>query len=94
MTKGKAHTTNGHNSATGSIYGSRSMMPTSALKNDYYPRDILRFKASAHQGRLHPSEKPVALLEYLIKTYTTEGMTVLDNCMGSGSTRRSVYKYK
>ena len=40
----------------------------------------------AKQGRLHPSEKPVALLEYLIKTYTTEGMTVLDNTFGSGST--------
>jgi site-specific DNA-methyltransferase (adenine-specific) len=35
---------------------------------------------------LHPTQKPVALLEYLIKTYTLEGETVLDNCMGSGST--------
>ena len=35
---------------------------------------------------LHPTQKPVALLEYLIKTYTNEGDTVLDNCMGSGST--------
>ena len=35
---------------------------------------------------LHPTQKPVPLLEYLIKTYTLEGETVLDNCMGSGST--------
>lgn len=35
---------------------------------------------------MHPTQKPVALLEYLIKTYTNEGETVLDNCMGSGST--------
>ena len=35
---------------------------------------------------LHPTQKPVALLEYLIKTYTNKGDTVLDNCMGSGST--------
>ena len=35
---------------------------------------------------MHPTQKPVDLLEYLIKTYTNEGMTVLDNCMGSGST--------
>ena len=35
---------------------------------------------------LHPTQKPVALLEYLIKTYTNEGDLVLDNCMGSGST--------
>ena len=35
---------------------------------------------------LHPTQKPVSLLEYLIKTYTNKGETVLDNCMGSGST--------
>ena len=35
---------------------------------------------------LHPTQKPVPLLEYLIKTYTNEGETVLDKCMGSGST--------
>ena len=35
---------------------------------------------------MHPTQKPVALLEYLIKTYTKEGELVLDNCMGSGST--------
>ena len=35
---------------------------------------------------LHPTQKPVSLLEYLIKTYTNKGATVLDNCMGSGST--------
>ena len=38
------------------------------------------------KGRLHPTQKPVSLLEYLIKTYTNEGESVLDNCMGSGST--------
>ena len=36
--------------------------------------------------KLHPTQKPVALLEYFIKTYTSEGDVVLDNCMGSGST--------
>lgn len=35
---------------------------------------------------LHPTQKPVELMEYLIKTYTKEGETVLDNCMGSGTT--------
>ena len=38
------------------------------------------------RGSLHPTQKPVALFEYLIKTYTNEGETVLDNCMGSGTT--------
>ena len=37
-------------------------------------------------GKLHPTQKPVELLEWLIKTYTNENMTILDNCMGSGST--------
>lgn len=49
-----------------------------------YPRSILRY---AHdQSKLHPTQKPVALLEYLIKTYTQEGEIVLDFTMGSGST--------
>jgi DNA modification methylase len=49
-----------------------------------YPIDIIEFKRDAN--KLHPTQKPVALLEYLIKTYTNENDTVLDNCMGSGST--------
>lgn len=49
-----------------------------------YPRDIQRV---AHdKDKYHPTQKPVELLEYLIKTYTNEGELVLDNCMGSGST--------
>lgn len=48
-----------------------------------YPVDIIKFNK---EHGLHPTQKPVALLEYLIKTYTNEGETVLDNCMGSGST--------
>ena len=49
-----------------------------------YPIDIIEFKRD--KEKLHPTQKPVALLEYLIKTYTKENETVLDNCMGSGST--------
>lgn len=53
-----------------------------------YPKHLLEFKGlnTSHKKRLHNTQKPVALLEYLIKTYTNEGETVLDNCMGSGST--------
>lgn len=50
-----------------------------------YPRSILRFNTDKARG-VHPTQKPVALLEYLIHTYTNEGETVLDNCIGSGST--------
>ena len=51
-----------------------------------YPKNLLEFKNIPTNARLHPTQKPVELLEYLIKTYTNEGETVLDNCMGSGST--------
>ena len=55
--------------------------------DEYYPQSIQEFSiANMRKGRLHPTQKPVALLEYLIKTYTNEGEIVLDNCIGSGST--------
>ena len=56
-----------------------------AISDEYYPTNILEYK-SERKGRLHPTEKPIALLEYLIRTYTDKGETVLDNCMGCGST--------
>ena len=49
------------------------------------PTTLIEFD-KIRKNSLHPTQKPVALLEYLIKTYTNEGETVLDNCMGSGST--------
>ena len=54
----------------------------------YYPKNIIPINGDERgtHGRIHPTQKPVALLEYLIKTYTLEGEKVLDNCMGSGST--------
>ena len=55
-----------------------------------YPKTILTYNARAKEcnnvNRVHPTQKPVSLFEYLIKTYTNEGETVLDNCMGSGTT--------
>ncbi len=59
------------------------------LLNEYtprftnYPKNVLQFNT---ERGLHPTQKPVPLLEYLVKTYTNPGDTVLDNCMGSGST--------
>lgn len=66
-----------------SVYGTQSgglKLTVPVLRT---PRSIQRFN---RERGLHPTQKPVALLEYLIKTYTLEGETVLDNCMGSGST--------
>lgn len=51
-----------------------------------YPTQVLRINRDNLRERLHPTQKPLALCEYLIKTYTNEGDTVLDNCMGVGST--------
>jgi DNA modification methylase len=53
---------------------------------EFYPKNIIDISNASQVDRLHPTQKPVALLEYLIKTYTLEGETVLDNTMGSGST--------
>jgi len=49
-----------------------------------YPKCLIQFQKD--KNGFHPTQKPVSLLEYLIRTYTKEGETVLDNCMGSGST--------
>ena len=51
-----------------------------------HPTNILCFTKNYGQDNYHPTQKPEALLSYLIRTYTKEGETVLDNCMGSGST--------
>ena len=50
-----------------------------------YPTSVLKFKRDL-KNRFHPTQKPVALMEYLIKTYTNENETVLDFTMGSGTT--------
>lgn len=59
-----------------------ALKKTYAYKN---PTNLLSF-AKVRKGSLHPTQKPVALFEYLIKTYTNEGEIVLDNCIGSGTT--------
>lgn len=64
--------------------------PSSKTQPDYiqtktgYPRSVLEFPSDT--AKSHPTQKPVALMEYIIRTYTNEGETVLDNCMGSGTT--------
>jgi len=83
--KGVGHKENLH------LSGGLTKKDTQELVNvsgDRSPRSVIYFATSESEGRagLHPTQKPVALMEYLIKTYTLEGETVLDNCMGSGST--------
>lgn len=57
----------------------------SANNGLYYPKTVIEV-SNSNKDSLHPTQKPVALFEYLIKTYTNEGDLVLDNCMGSGTT--------
>ena len=58
----------------------------------YEPRSIQVFSNANHKNKQHPTEKPIELMEWLIKTYTNEGDTVLDNTMGSGTTNLACLK--
>lgn len=63
------------------------LKPVKEISNNgtRYPKNILNISVDySAQQRVHPTQKPVKLMEYLIKTYSNEGDTVLDNCMGSG----------
>lgn len=66
------------------VYGIGSLNKNSIQHYTNYPRQTLNIKCQ--RDGLHPTQKPVELMEYLIKTYTNEGDVVLDNCMGSGTT--------
>lgn len=66
-----------------SVYDFGTLMQEYTPKYTNWPINVLQFNT---ERGLHPTQKPVPLLEYLVKTYTNEGDTVLDNCMGSGST--------
>ena len=81
MTEGKPYISG--KGTSGEITGNRPKVQT---KNEgkRYPRSIQRFNTEKNKST-HPTQKPIALLEYLIKTYTNEGETVLDFTMGSGS---------
>ena len=74
-------------SATSSMTDSYGAYSNFRNNNDgrRYPKQVIEFGV-VERGTLHPTQKPIALLEYLIRTYTNEGETVLDNTMGSGST--------
>ena len=84
-TRGKPRIKGGYNKPGGSEnYG--EFHNTQKLSNEYYPTNLLHVSNAQRKGRTHPTQKPVALMEYLIRTYTNPGDTVLDNCMGSGTT--------
>ena len=85
MTKGKFRNKKIQNSKNFQTYG-QLKNPVDNFNDDYYPSSILEFSNANQKGKQHPTQKPLALMEYLIKTYTNENETVLDFTMGSGST--------
>lgn len=76
----------------GTLMGQTKKLPKDN-KGDRFPSTVIRF-SNVNSETLHPTQKPVDLLRYLILTYTNEGDTVLDNCMGSGTTCVAAIKEK
>jgi len=91
MTDGKPYGNN-RSMVTGSVSDVFNTVPNPTFRNGSEdgkrkPRTVQYFKTAESEGKTHhPTQKPVALMEYLIKTYTNEGETVLDFTMGSGTT--------
>ena len=85
--RGKPRNKGSYNKKLGngdSCYGAFKNL--NSFNNEYYPTSIIQVSNTVQKDKVHPTQKPVALFEYLIRTYTSEGETVLDNCMGSGTT--------
>ena len=74
------------NVAEGSVRCFQGVKQENKIYTEKYPTNLLTFSNANQKGKLHPTQKPVALLEYLIKTYTQENETILDFTFGSCST--------
>ena len=86
-TKGKMRKKGGGKQFVG-VYGDKQKdnVTESYWSDEYHPTNIIEIGNAKRKGKVHPTQKPVELMEYLIKTYTNENETVLDFTMGSGST--------
>ena len=81
MTTGKMRKKGGYSKSDN--YG---VVPSATMSDQYYPKNLIEISNASQKGKVHPTQKPVALMEYLIKTYTNENETVLDFTFGSGTT--------
>ena len=87
MVDGKPYKRTSKRGTNNMNYGAKDGFEYGSLDGKRHPNTILYFPQKwRRQDQKHPTQKPVALLEYLVKTYTNEGETVLDNTMGSGTT--------
>jgi len=84
MTKGLLRKKGGYNNKKVAVYN--DYKEVTKINDIYYPTSIIEIGTVYRNENIHPTQKPVPLFEYLIKTYTNEGETVLDNCIGSGTT--------
>ncbi len=87
-----------HGNTLGGATSNLQHMSSNFYRHDFpfgkehgYPKNILKFSNGMKKGRIHPTQKPVELFEYLIKTYTKEGELILDNCAGSGTTAEASF---
>ena len=95
MTKGVFRNKKSYDNREGNGDGVYRKFGNIDVKNDiYYPSNILEYSNAVQKGKIHPTQKPVALIQYLIRTYSNEGDTILDNCMGSGTTAIAAIREK
>ena len=86
MRIGKKRKKGGKLYSVSNCYGNIKQPAPLVEYDKYYPTSIIKFQNANQKKKTHPTEKPLKLFEYLIKTYTNKGDVVLDNCMGSGTT--------
>ena len=94
--KGKPRNKQSYNKRVGDgdgCYGKFENIKTEP-NNDYYPSTILEFSNAVQTDKVHPTQKPVDLIAYLIRTYSNPGDTILDNTIGSGTTAVAALREK
>jgi site-specific DNA-methyltransferase (adenine-specific) len=86
MTHGHVRKTATKRTNKTTVYGAQSFAPLLYDSTARYPRSVLKFSSDKQRSSLHPTQKPVALIEWLVRTYSAEHAVVLDVSMGSGTT--------
>lgn len=86
MTDGHKPTNSAKGCSNGSVYYGKNKRDYIGGSTKRFPTNILEYKCVNNYKRSHPSEKPIELLQFLVKTYTKEGELILDNCIGVGTT--------
>lgn len=74
---------------SGSNYGAASAQAAGGGSTERYPRSVLKFASDKQRDNRHPTQKPLDLMRYMVRTYSNAGDTVLDFCAGSGTTARA-----